>query len=413
MSVSSALVSQTVSNTDATKDFTSSGFGTPQVAIVSIVDDIQPTDSTAQHSVTFFDGTRTRCLAYRDSDGQATTSSGHRMSNDECIFYESGSILARFTLSFITDGLRLTRVSNNYGSIRVFVTLIKGLDSYRVDHVTPDLTSGNSVATTDPGFQPDALIFIAARNTFQSGFGTENAHAEIAMGFSTNRDSAIQQTCMNWGSINGQADSNVYSRLQSDRISGPELFGDDIQEVEVTAYGASGFTITSRSNSGASQDHGYIALKFDAGDGAEIHTGQVPASSGADTISGLDVAPELVLVTAGLASALDTTENAGPDCEPFMFSQFNSSDEFTQGVESEDNVATSNTCCFSGSYAHLTYAGACALANRASLTSLNSDGWTWNFDTVNQASRYYTSLAIGAEAAAGRVFDFMPFMPLY
>lgn len=412
MAITSALVTATVSNSDATKDFTSSGFGTPDLAIITVVDDSQPTDSFAQMGVTLYDGTRTRTVSLRDSDSVSTTDAYTRASNSDTILFQSSSVLARHTPSFITNGLRLTRVSNNYGSIRVFVTLIKGLSNVRVDTITPNVTSGNSVATTDPGFQPDAIIFIGCNNTFQSGFGSARVHANISMGFATNREGSIQQAGMTWASMNGQSTSDVRAELKSDRICGREFYSDTIQEIEVTAFGASGFTVTSRATVSTSQDRGYAAIKFDTGDGAEIKTAAIPASTGAANVTGLSVAPELVLAASGLCSALDTEETSGVDCETFTFSQFNDTDEYTQGVSSEDNIGTTVSQCMSGSYAHMTYSGTPALQNRASLTSLNSDGWTWNFDTVNAASRYYTALAMGADSGTGRVYDFMPFMPI-
>jgi len=416
MPFESKLVSINVRNGDATVDFTEPGFGTPDAAIVYVVREMLDSGRIVddnQRSITFWDGTRTRCVCVWDENGVGTTDSRTTASTSAVVLNGNFAGAFEYTISNITNGIRLTKVNNNLSDTAVSVLLIKGVANVRVDTFTPNAASGGDVSVTTPGFQPDYIQTISPGGApFNSGIsGTVNdalwAVAHIA------RDGAgFNLVSCSWGSDNGQSVSDVYIDVRDSTYIARNALASQ-QVLEFRSFDASGFTVRSGSNRAGNRDVAYLAIELEPGDAATTFSDEIPISTGNKTYTTTGLNPDTIImlqnkVPVASLNALLSTSIAETDG---FYAVDSGGDEFSGGGASEDQQATSSTIDYSDTSQFAIYeASTTSLRAAATHVSNGTEEFTMNWTTAGPTPRWnFSGVAIGTEVSAAAPADLMPF----
>jgi hypothetical protein len=406
MPFESKIIAKNMNNTDATLDFTSSGFGTPDAAIIFIsrvmYDDGRVEDHH-QQSISLWDGTRVRCVSIWDEDGQATTDAVTSASNSAVIMNSDFGGVSQHAVSNITDGIRLTEASNNIVDLSVTVVLLKGVSNVRVDDFTPNATAGGTVSVTDPAFDPDWIMFLnPCGMNFSSGVSGKRNDATFAVAHVVKDGAGFDAVSNTWASEDGVSTSNLVGAIYDNGVITENVLG--AQELEFTSFDANGFTVESVTSDAGARAVAYLAVKFDTGDVAKISKNAIPSSAQTSFYPTSGVNPNtLILQQSRIGSAVYNSLRSGGIIE--TNGHFLADDTITQistGGGSEHNVVTSVTIDYSENGGFVMYqpSGAGAIAEGV-LQSLDTEGFTILWTTPSTLPAFtFVGVAIGPEAVA-------------
>lgn len=251
--IRSALFS--VNTSGSTQDFTISGYGTPQCAILEwwgVTATGTPTD-TARHGTGFIDGTSQRAVCSMSENGQlpANADSGYRHAGDGCALITATTTEARDgKLTFnawITDGVRLNLDDLPSSAFMLRVTFIRGVVAAQIVEVTPGgVQDGTDVFSTT--IRPEFIFAISTGAT--TATETSGAHGRFFSGFAAR---TTKTQC-------------AYSTLDRDRSDlGIASIHDDAFHIflnvtisgtthtyfQVTAWGDTSISVTTRNGTNA------------------------------------------------------------------------------------------------------------------------------------------------------------------
>ncbi len=371
-----------------TQDFTISGFGTPKAALF-IVTNATADNIRADHAILGMgatDGSTSLAVSGRNEDAALTSRANKaRGTGDVIYFLNTGADTldgeAQFS-AWITDGVRISWSNLPTNAVLVTVILFAGEDlSAKVGSVTSSATIGNSVAVTGVGFQPHQLIGFGGQGTFDDSI---TDHSRLQFGICDNGGSIVQMGYSIEGR-DGVADANVCAsawsetywmrRVQSDALGSVELQG----AMEVTAFDADGFTVTTRLVA-SSFTAGFLALRYGSG---KHWVGRIdaPTSTGtqATTAPGFKPGAVYAIITGTDAAADTGIENT--QSGDIAFGIATSNGQFSNGIDQEDGALDANT----GSTSDDTFIHERdSLGNNviANLQSFDATGFTNNFTTV-------------------------------
>lgn len=414
MAFESAIISNnSILTGDDPINFTESGFGTPDGAIILGYKWDSGNTNPAQLSldaccmIALWDGTNIRSMIIWDEDGVASTDTASSGSTDRVLFEGTFAGLADYTVSNITDGIRLTRNNNSFGVLRMSVILLKGFSNIAVGHFTPSATNGGTVTIT-PSFQISGGIFIHSHLSMSSGSSNNVNDAALSVGYMSYDGSTIKQNGHLFVEKDGLATSDPRQYLSDSRINNGTPLTGLLQKLEITSVSATQFVCTSRSADATARDCMYLVFKCDSGDVAEAFDYSTPTSTGNQSYSGLNNTPELCIFSPTYLQAVNTNYNTG-DAEPFHIGCMNSTDEVCGGFAVDDNVGTTATyISFKNDAFSVWLAGDANDTINASFVSMDSGGFTLNFARTDGTARVFSGLSIGAESSS-RTPDLMPF----
>lgn len=406
MPFESKVIAQNMKTTDNTLDFTSSGFGAPDAAIIymaRIFYDSGRTDDNHHQSVSLWDGTRIRSVSIWDEDGQGTTDAVTSASNSAVIMNSDFGGVSEHTVSNITDGIRLTEVSNNIADIAVTVVLLKGISDVRVDDFTPNATAGGTVSVTDPAFEPDWIMFLnPCGMNFTSGSSGKRNDATIAVANVVKDGAGFDSISNTWASENGVGTTSITSAVYDNGVITENTLG--AQKLEFSSFDANGFTIESVTSDAGSRAVAYLAVKFDTGDVAKISKNNVSTSTGNQAYTTTGVQPNTLIMQQ---SRIDTAnynalKSAGITETLGFFVAEDTIAQVSSGGGSEDNVGTSVTIDYSDGNDFVMYQPSVTPAiAQGSIQTFDSEGFTINWATASSSPAYtFFGVAIGPEVAA-------------
>ena len=401
MAQETAVVRGTLSATaSGTTDFTSSGFGTPTAAIVITCAAYTTSNPAvdAVMSIGFWDGTDQRAVGVQSFDNRSTTVEKRASSDSDGLIFHLGlnhSDTQRYTISAITDGIRLTN-TEDLTSVNRYCTviLIKGVDA-KVLTFTPNSTQDGTATTSSLGFEPKAVFAIGLGATTAD---YEEAHAMITFGAATEDGT---ERCWLQGHNNNVSVSDCTMLFSEDYHAGQVWSGTDYWHAEVTTWGSDDLTVTTR-DAGTGGDVYFMLIL--GGDDVKVELGTIttPASTGTDATTTTDE-PEALLIT--MCTCPNTSLQSNFNAEGVSIGLSDGTNDYCHSAAAQDGADTTNT----GSEASATRIVELReddintdVAN-ASVDSFNSTDFTLDWTTVPGTARkgWYASFGKTAAPAGG------------
>lgn len=394
------VVRNTLSATSGgTADFTSSGFGTPTAAII-IVGEANTTNNPSNGAgigVGFWDGTNQRVVSVFDEDNQSTTIT-RRNSDDSygAKLTDSAATpaVAAYTISAVTDGIRLTlSVDNTTVERYCTVILLAGVSGVS-GTFTPNATQNNTQESASLGFAPKLVFFASIGDTVADRDSQTNAI--LSFGFA---EQGGTHRAVLWGAVSGAADEAATVKYSEDRCVGQAFNGTLTWAGEVTTFGVDTFTMTTRDGASGSDVCFYLALGGDV----SFDCGTLTTRTGTgDDVNATDIAPDALLLM--LSGASSTTLATDSKANSLMLGMADDDGEFSHNIIVEDAAATSNTASQASATAcvDLDSSAAAAKTDLCDATAtLNASDFTLNYTVVDGTARKGWWVAFGTAAAGG------------
>lgn len=264
------------------------------------------------------------------------------------------------------------------------------LYSYCGTITAPAATGSQSY--TGVGFKPKVLIAYSVAST---ALGSTNA-AITGYGFATSSTSQASVSSQERNAL----DPNQCNRRHSNTslISCLNAGATVSVEAALTSFDTDGFTLNWTTTT-VSTNVFFIALGGSGLTGATIKEFTSPAGTGSQAYTGVGFSPEsIVFIGTGLTSAPAATDSSangfmiGTCCAALNQSSFS--------VKSQDNVSTSNSSHLSSTTSAVNLVEPGEGTNYlASVTSMDSDGFTLNWATTAGSGSYFWALCLNGVRA--------------
>lgn len=288
---------------------------------------------------------------------------------------QSTALLADFSsFSANTAALSWTTSSNLF----IATAVLFGADDAEAGTFDPNDTQDATVSVTTPGFQADAVILFSHGNLY-------NGSNPINYGFSVGFFDGTNNVGTGIFGLNGADPMDLASMTLSNRAGVVMSSSSAYSSVQLSTN-ASGFTATTRdANAAANDRYGYLAL--DMTTGAHAGTFTTPTSTGTSAVTGTGFTPKVVVLSCTRNTSLDS--QSATDSGSWSLSAFDSDDQWTVTAHSDDGAATSDTGDIVDDYALMLTSETGTVLVSANLSSLDSNGFTLNYDAVDGSNAYY------------------------
>jgi hypothetical protein len=362
-------------------DFTKSGFGNVKAAIVISCNAYVGSNPTLNSNINvgFWDGTTQVCCATGEQDNQTTTDCGRILDATKILrhFYSTTDYYTQYSISNITDGVRITLTEDNTGASRYATVILIGGADVEAEVDTFDAATDTDV--TSLSFRPDLLLCSGAGFPVSTDIQT---FMIWCIGAAIFRPSVIQR-CLHAFSRVSVTTSETSSRLTDNHLTGQLTNGGVLTWASVfNSFNAGGFKLTTAGTTGG-DDYATLALKV-PGINFDIHTLTIPGSTGNQVVTGVGFKPALLLIGMCNGSAIDTTTEG-------MATSIGASDGTTtaaHATSSQNGLTTTNTTsAYSDSNIVYLPTEAGSSRSEASLVSFDDDGYTLNWTNVTGAGK--------------------------
>lgn len=377
------------------KDLTSSAFGggTPDAHIVlmsSAIADATEADDLVL-SIGFSDGTRTFNMNTNDESGQSTTDGQVSGSNTDLLRFmfpgtanEDGA--ATFDSS-ITNGVRVD-IDNAFGASYLTQHMHFGGSDW--SGYVNTFTGGQKdvdIDVTTVGFEPDFVVFAYV----DRDAGVTGNDCKLSLGIAWNNGGTFVQRSIATYVDTGQSPSETEGEYRTDYIGGKA--GASSPKFELSDPDSSGFTITPRVL--GSEDGMYFAGKVA---NHSLWMGDITTPDGTDpgddySVTGVGHAPLMFLALLSQHTAANTLETGGK-AFPVAFHANDGTNEFTTHWRSENDANPTVCKCRSDDSVVLTNDTGTVIYS-GTHTSMDSNGWSWNFPTASATAHKWFALSIG------------------
>lgn len=387
------------------QDFTITGIGTPTAALFFLNTAIS-NNTDANHFMLMMgatDGTNHRCCITASERGVATTNTWTKCVNDKPVITidpNTGDIngVAGFD-SFITDGVRLN-VSDLPPAAYLLTCIFFVEEGSGYDVAVGDFNSDVD-SSKNIGFEPDQVFLFGVGTSASSGFTAASstagdAEASFSVGFLDN-GSSDANGCVGWLHEDNQAagGSGTFGHTV---ISVANCLDDGIVAATDLTSSATGFNI-SAVGGGSGNYAGFLAVKYN---GNQHSAGQIasPTSTGNRAITGVGFQPVFVWQLHSDRTAYESPLNDDGVCYAMSFLHTNANADYSltgrisnAGATTTGKCkATQNSSCFVKQFSDDAGPGSFL---SATLTSLDADGFTENFSTVDASARKTVYIAVG------------------
>lgn len=403
------VVRSTTPTSTGTKDFTSSGFGTPSAILVQCIP--TTTDSSDTSGLAFSwgvsNGDKDRACGYFAEDAVGTTNTGNVGSRDHCVYllaHDGATLLVEAAFdSWITDGVRLDFTVVDSTAYTIVVTLLGGSEFQADvgDYNNVGIGVSEEVEVNPPGsdatFEPDAVL-----TAFMGSIDeTTQPYLNAFFGIAVNNGSE-DNACAGMISEHNVGTSDSRRRFENTRLCerwGTPTWPSFSNDIYISAYSGTGFTFT-KSNVTASPRISYIAMKF-SDDGRvpfEMENlGISPTSTG--TESQTWPGHRTGLLYSVNSTATDATNLQPPGAVGMGLTDIDT--EFSVTLRDERNAGTSNSGVLSSDSVMDVYShDASTHIYEAEIDSQDLNGFTLDWTTVTSA-RGYAQLSVLTDFVAG------------
>ena len=400
------------STSTGTQDLTVSGLGSSSdiKAAIMLMSGATANDTFTNHaklSVGMTDGTRDRVVSVTAEHGVGSSDLGYRTDDGACVYMRdvAGSVEADAAFSsFITDGVRINWATAPGSGFLLPYQIYAGSDvqAYVGSLDTPGV-EGGTAATTGPGFEPDQVFFVSVSQSTPA----DSSYNHLCMGWADNGASIVQGSqiyeseenktnCQNHGAISEQyiaADLKAFTSGYWTQVS-------------VSAFGASGFTIT--------QDLGtavwpvfYLALKYGSGIGHSVSFQSLDTAdivSSKTSFTGLGHKPQSMFLLptqfldTGDLDTIDTGDKAGV----VTVGLADASSSYIAGITNEDGAANMVAKSWgSAGLIGLPQDDGATTDWYGTLDTLDSDGFTASWSLTNSGKDTWMMVQSVEEEASG------------
>lgn len=404
MTTNAVVVTNTLPTSNGSYvDFTSSGFGTPDAAIV-IVSNANTTNNPQAplvYSIGFWVSAAQATAAIAGNDSQADTVTWRQtQSGDVSLILalptgNTSSVLAEISATATTDGIRLTKDSGSSSAERyATVILINGCLNEYVGSV--NLGTGTSaINVTAPGFRADLVFALTVGAVNDTGLG----HAILSFGAAhINASDTVSQGLISFSSEDAVADTDVDTMVRDDAVACQNFNGTLSWSASIGAN-ASGFSITPSANASSDIVY-YLALELANPADAYVAIKDTITGTGNQAYTGAGFTPSAIILGQTMCTAVNTNTSqgyfsigaGGPDTS-----------EQCLGIIDEDAQTVSDNECYADTSNIVNIRSAVGSTDTiASLSSLDSDGWTLNYSDGSATARKMLAIAIGNSSSGAQ-----------
>lgn len=413
----------------SSSDFTISGFGTPAGAIVYICSatsgsnpNTAPTSAINFLSMGYWDGTNQISKLEASSDAESSFTEAWKYSMSDKIGHVTnyaGTVQAEWSISNITDGVRITTDVSNSDSLQCMVVLIPSAGISNIKCFNADWSghSSSAITVSTVGFEADLVFSMCGVNpgvdnvddSVQTGWGfTHNVDGsdanivQMSSGMTINhgRDLGATTTWTATGSWDYYGCINFSN-------NGGIRYG-----IRFTSFGASGWTMTKYDDEDVDppttltsatfaleEDTMHMAIKFTGSPDIKVFQPNAPNATGSWSTTTPGFQPTFGMLLCPRNEQV-INNNAGTGDQQGICA-FDSSTQATIGILDQDNVNTSWCSAFLDTGGIQCYEDQNSSVYDASFTSFDANGWTWSFSTVTDTSHAdpWVALALGPAIA--------------
>lgn len=251
--------------------------------------------------------------------------------------------------------------------------------------------SGNQ-SVTGVGFQPKALILFGTNvdgltTTASQIIGMTDGTNEARLHARSEHSSAISNGAL------GHSTSQIFGFVDANG-------GSAGRNASFSSFDSDGFTIT-WSASGAQFPIHYIAIGGEELTDVDLSTRLVPASTGNQEYDSLSFQPDALLAFGGSHTSAVLGRNTDP--LSWFFGATDGTNEWVIASTNDEDSDPTNTyrLCRNDRFIATLDGSTGAVHNQASLVSLDSDGFTLNWDTVNSQDAFFVLALKGGSYKAG------------
>lgn len=380
-------------------DFTRSGFGTPDCAIVYFVGattGTNPQTAVANLSVGFWKSSAQNAVSIRSTD--ATTSSNTAQATDDAlsgllIDYNSDVIEAKWTAGSTTDGLRITLSSGTGYALQTTVVLFKGLKNHAAGVAT---FNGTTPVVVSTGFKPTA-IFTACTERETDGI---SAGARISLGIAHNSSAGVlTQRCVSHESPDAQSTAQIVNTSTNEDVIYKTYYNNGAANATgvVQDLTSSDFEFVA-SSALAFRIH-YLAIELTNPDDFHLSTQDAATSTG----NGTAISVGFQALACGTLTTRETSVN-GTSTSPTGSLSIGVMDASPQGrsfvYSDEDAAATADTSSrYADSKIISIWDHTPAIDAEASVATWGATSLTFNWSDAASSAWKYILWAIGPDAS--------------
>jgi len=393
MAITAVVVSATLNTTGDTA-FTSSGFGTPDAAIILL--GRGSTANNPQVHATFTGGfwcsdPGQAGITFCSEDAQGTTDTrryGDSTYAGHIASPTTDSVVISYSASATTDGINLSVAAgsttlNRYAS----VILLKGLTNAHVGSVSLG-TGTSAINVTAPGFRADLVLLLstwAADATVTSGARGSFGAGQISAG------GTVAQGCISYESTDAAGASTARTIVLNDKALARITSGALAVECAIGAN-ANGFSITPSADSGSQYAY-YLAIECPDPEDAYVGVVDTITGTGDQAYTGAGLTPQALILASTLATAVDTVTDSGAfnvgfggpatsEWSSVYIDEYNSDPTDTEGYVDASNILHIRSAVGTEDTV-------------AALTTFGADGWTLNYSNGSGTARKVLAIAIG------------------
>lgn len=349
-------------------------------------------------SIGFWDGTNQSAGGISCIDAQPTTSTA-RASNDAfgLLFPNAaGTNFGDYTVSAITDGIRITKTSGTT-TVGRFATVILayGITKKKLVTVTPNATQNATANTPSLGFTPESALVMSVLAAGPDQAVTTSAL--ISLGLARKLDG--RHRALSWSS-QGVVGAEVANVQLSESRCCCQIFADTfVWSLEATAWNADDITFTTRDGTPGTDVVFVLALGDDCS--IDFDTLTSPTATGVDTVATANT-PQAVFLAMSLATGttLETNDNANA----LMLGAGDADGQFSHNIFVEDAETVTNTGSTASATAIMDVDDSVALSTvavlDATLDALNANGFDLNYTDVDPTPLKGIFISFGAAASA-------------
>ena len=396
------VVTGTTGTSSTTVDYTSSGFGTVDAAIViaTWANTTNNPEAGGGYSIGFTDGASEYSIQQYAQDATSTREARTFGGNNQGIAgILNGTSSADWyaTSSLITDGIRLDYTSGGAPSVSCYLTIILFGEMTNAYVGQAALSGSGDHDITSPTFKPNLVFSLTrGRNITNDYAGHNNMHFGAVH---NNSSDVVSEACINYwrNSLTDPTQAAIRLNTAGNHryISGYDM--------NFTTFDSSGFTI----NTGATDPGGdyvyYLALDTGDTDGVDVSIIDTPTSTGSWAVTDPGFNPQCVILVEGFNTTVDTTVNSGSEMA-IGITAFDGTTIRTVGDWSQDEVYTgSNEGTWSAD--SLSFESNAGVQYAGTLTSLDSSGYTLSMSSVSGTSHKWISIAISSGTNPAPIFS--------
>lgn len=395
-----AVVRATLTATAAgTTDFTKSGFGVVAAALIFVCEANSGANPAvnAMMSIGFWDGTNQRVMMAHSVDGGASSTT-RRSSNDAFGVLTRDANDSQYTVSAVTDGIRLTLTTDNTAIQRHCTVLLIGGVSAHTNTIVAT-TQNNTTESASLGHAPQIVFFTSHGTT------TADTSATVAiLSFGFARSDGTHRL-ISYGSATAAADAAVDIAYSETRAVGQYFSGTIAWSGEVTTFGSDTFTMTTRDGNSGSDVAFFLSLggadlSFDVG------TLTTATGTGPDTPIATDVPVEALLIALSTQSATGIS-TSGDTAHGIMIGLADADGQFAHNLSDEDAAATinANSASKADRAIDLDIGASGSPSDLVDATvDLNASDFTLDYSAVSATARKGWWFALGTDGGGGGGF---------